>query len=329
MPVEPVKEKKSAEKTSGNKIRLADTVKAVPNDLTRGILANGAQKIASRLRDTGQRDQRSDYGGDQIEDAARSGAYLAARSADAVVRGGIRNILRGRRSEAPPPDDMPPLRDPPPMYDAPEFFPELDESQSAIGELPPVESPALPEHPATLGETPVQETFGLPERSEIPAEAENLIHSERTTFSGETQVPTEKNAPFSENPAAPEDLSRRPESGTEIIPTTEPSVSETPPETAERSPNRRVSNAESEPILTESKEESRRPAYRDAEPPRRVSAENGTDAMKESGERVKIRNNNSVFTQKPERGIEKLQPATETDRRVRSEKCRAKREFAI
>ena len=64
------------------------------------------------------------------------------------------------------------------------------------------------------------------------------------------------------------------------------------------------SHAEPETILTESKEENRRPAYRDAEPPRRMSAENGTGPMKESGERIRIKNRDSVLTQKPGREIE-------------------------
>lgn len=49
---------------------LEKKVKAAPKELLRRGFSDGTQRLRGQLRDTAQRGQRDDCGGDQIEDAA-------------------------------------------------------------------------------------------------------------------------------------------------------------------------------------------------------------------------------------------------------------------
>ena len=63
------------------KMKPPDGLKAVPKELALGAIQDGTQRLASQLRDAGQKEEeRSDYGGEQIESAAADGTRLAARS---------------------------------------------------------------------------------------------------------------------------------------------------------------------------------------------------------------------------------------------------------
>ena len=88
------------------KMKPPDGLKAMPNELAVGAIQDGTQRIMSQLRDAGQRDERSDYGGERIESAATDGARLAARSVEAFLKSGAA-ALSYKREPEPPPDDLP------------------------------------------------------------------------------------------------------------------------------------------------------------------------------------------------------------------------------
>ncbi len=82
------------------KMKPPDGLKAMPKEIALGALQDGTQKIAPRLRDAGQRDERSDYGGERIEAAAADGARLAARSVEAFLKSGAAALSRNSHSES-------------------------------------------------------------------------------------------------------------------------------------------------------------------------------------------------------------------------------------
>ena len=101
---------------------MKERAASAPRQLLRRGLDDGTERLRGQFRDTSQREQRDDYGGDQIEDAAWSGARRAER--------GIEKLLKKKRSgrdrgpeaepvsfadfpEAESPPDTPALADPP------------------------------------------------------------------------------------------------------------------------------------------------------------------------------------------------------------------------
>ena len=80
------------------KMKPPDGLKAMPKELAVGALQDGTQRIMSQLRDAGQREERSDYGGERIESAAADGARLAARSVEAFLKSGAAALSRNKFS---------------------------------------------------------------------------------------------------------------------------------------------------------------------------------------------------------------------------------------
>ena len=114
---------------------LKEKVKAAPKELLRRGLSDGTQRLRGQLRDTAQRGQRDDYGGDQIEDAAWRGGRWGERSIEKLLRKkkSAKDRLSGREPRTPdsptPPEalsELPPESpvEPPPKSPArrsPEF----------------------------------------------------------------------------------------------------------------------------------------------------------------------------------------------------------------
>ena len=211
------------------KIKPPDGLKAMPKELAVSAFQDGTQRIASHLRDAGQREERSDYGGERIESAAADGARLAARSVEAFLKSGAAALSRNK-GQKPPPDDLP----------FKEAAPQETEAVSVVEELPSPERPALPEHAESpaLPECPMSpETPGL----EAPSVAEGLPSAER--------------AALPEHPASPETVAQ-----------TETPVTEEPSEEPEERASKRRSRREEESASTGRTEEEWRPAYKDVEP---------------------------------------------------------------
>ena len=155
------------------KMKPPDGLKAMPKELAVGALQDGTQRIASRLRDAGQREERSDYGGERIEAAAVDGARLAARSVEAFLKSGAAALSRNKGEE--PPDDLPsdaPPEESPSRETVSEAAPVQDELPTAEPPALPecAESPALPEHPApeTAAGLPSADKTALPEHPAVP-----------------------------------------------------------------------------------------------------------------------------------------------------------------
>ena len=83
---------------------LKEKVKAAPKELLRRGLSDGTQRLRGQLRDTAQRGQRDDYGGDQIEDAAWKGGRWGKR--------GIEKLLKKKRNGKGRPRDSSPATPP-------------------------------------------------------------------------------------------------------------------------------------------------------------------------------------------------------------------------
>ena len=211
------------------KMKPPDGLKAMPKELAVGAIQDGTQRIMSQLRDAGQREERSDYGGERIEAAVADGARLAARSVEAFLKSGAAALNRNR-GEEPPPDDLP----------FNEAAPQETEAVSVVEELPSPERPALPEHAESpaLPEYPMSpETPGL----ESPPVAEGIPVTER--------------AALPEHPASPETVAQ-----------TETPVTEEPSAEPEERASKRRSRREEESASMERTEEEWRPAYKDVEP---------------------------------------------------------------
>ena len=93
-------------------------VKAAPKELVRRGLDDGTERLRGQLRETAQRGQASDYGGDRIEDAAARGAYQARRGIESLLK--KKKSAKGReqdgeiRAADPPSPQEPPADLPPP-----------------------------------------------------------------------------------------------------------------------------------------------------------------------------------------------------------------------
>lgn len=69
---------------------MKEKVKSASKELVRRGLDDGTARLCGQLRDTAQRSQRDNYGGDQIEDAAWRGDRWGER--------GIEKLLKKKRN---------------------------------------------------------------------------------------------------------------------------------------------------------------------------------------------------------------------------------------
>ena len=223
------KERKPSDK-GRVKMKPPDGLKAMPKELAVGAIQDGTQRIMSQLRDAGQREERSDYGGERIESAATDGARLAARSVEAFLKSGAAALSRSK-GEEPPPDDLP--------FDetAPQETAPGTEAASVAEELPAPEYPPLPEH---------AENPAFPEHPVSPEAAgtEPAFVSAQPPSAGQPPLPEHSDFP-------------------ETVTPTETPVAE---ESQAESRSKRRSRRDEEPVQTEQSEESWRPAYQDATP---------------------------------------------------------------
>ena len=212
------------------KMKPPDGLKAIPKELAVGAIQDGTQRIMSQLRDAGEREERSDYGGERIGSAAADGTRLAARSVEAFLKSGAAALSRSK-GEEPPPDDLP--------FDetAPQETAPGTEAASVAEELPATEYPPLPEH---------AENPAFPEHPVSPEAAgtEPAFVSEQPPSAGQPPLPEHSDFP-------------------ETVTPTETPVAE---ESQAESRSRRRSRRDEEPVQTEQSEESWRPAYQDATP---------------------------------------------------------------
>jgi len=66
---------------------VREKIKAAPKELVHRGMENSADRLRTQLRDTAQRGQRDEYGGDQIEDTAAGGVRRAGRIMGKTVHG--------------------------------------------------------------------------------------------------------------------------------------------------------------------------------------------------------------------------------------------------
>jgi len=107
---------------------LKEKAKAAPKQLIRRGLDDGTERLRGQLRETAQRGQASDYGGDRIEDAAARGAYQVRRGVEALLKkkksGKSRLQEKKPHTESDPPTpespaDLPPLPESPAEWPSP------------------------------------------------------------------------------------------------------------------------------------------------------------------------------------------------------------------
>ncbi len=79
---------------------MKEKVKAAPKVLVRRGLDDGTERLRGQLRETAQRGQASDYGGDRIEDTAARGAYQARRGVEALLK--KKKSAKGRETDGEP-----------------------------------------------------------------------------------------------------------------------------------------------------------------------------------------------------------------------------------
>ena len=85
--IEKIKEKRAVKKG------LKEKAKSAPKELVRHGLGDGTERLRGQLRDTAQRGQADDYGGDRIEDTAVGGARWMERGAER----GVESLLKKRK----------------------------------------------------------------------------------------------------------------------------------------------------------------------------------------------------------------------------------------
>ena len=96
---------------------MKEKAKVAPKQLVRRGLDDGTERLRGQLRETAQRGQASDYGGDRIEDTAARGAYQARRGVEALLK--KKKSAKGRETDGEPrtaadPSTQAPPADPPP-----------------------------------------------------------------------------------------------------------------------------------------------------------------------------------------------------------------------
>ena len=76
---------------------MKEKAKVAPKQLVRRGLDGGTERLRGQLRETDQRGQASDYGGDRIEDTAARGAYQARRGVEALLK--KKKSAKGRETD--------------------------------------------------------------------------------------------------------------------------------------------------------------------------------------------------------------------------------------
>ncbi len=117
---------------------MKEKAKVAPKQLVRRGLDDGTERLRGQLRETAQRGQASDYGGDRIEDTVARGAYQARRGVESLLK--EKKSAKGREADGEPrtaedPSTQAPPADPPP--------PEVPGEQPSPHELPPRERPRI------------------------------------------------------------------------------------------------------------------------------------------------------------------------------------------
>ena len=262
-------------------------IRGTPDPLVQGAADSGKQRLVEQFRDASAGEQRSNYGGDQIEDTALYTERTAARGAEAFVRSRMADLVAARRGAAEPPlYDLPfDLTDPPKPGASAEPVPTTAAS-------PPELPPSSPGEAVTPGEI----TFPteIPQSPDGPISLDSPIHPELSAFPTPSQ-PLELPAP--ETPVEPSTPMELPA----------PTATEPPTEPAEK-PARRRTRSEPQVIPEEAKGDSWTPAYRDAQPEKRQSQaakkpdEITPDASaRETGERTGTRNKDKSRSRRTDR----------------------------
>lgn len=65
---------------------MKEKAKVAPKQLVRRGLDDGTERLRGQLRETAQRGQASDYGGDRIENTAARGSYQTRRGVEALLK---------------------------------------------------------------------------------------------------------------------------------------------------------------------------------------------------------------------------------------------------
>ena len=117
--------------------KLKEKIKAIPKELVRRGLDDGTERLRGQFRETAQCGQASDYGGDQIEDAAAHGVYQARRGAESLLKKKKSARNRGQDREPHTDDSSAPQEIP---ADSP---PEIPGEQSPLREPSPQECPRI------------------------------------------------------------------------------------------------------------------------------------------------------------------------------------------
>ena len=158
-----VKEKKRIRKRRKAKVRSA------PAPLVQGAADSVKMRVLTDLRDSGEGERRSDYGGDQIEDAALYAGQTAARGAETFIRSRIAGLALKR-----------PEAGEPPLYDLP-FDLRVSPEPPVPAELPSSAVPPVAELPPATPKAAV-----LPEdRPLLPAEG-RCVHTCGTARRGKS-----------------------------------------------------------------------------------------------------------------------------------------------
>ena len=79
---------------------MKEKAKVAPKQLVRRGLDDGTERLRGQLRETAQRGQASDYGGDRIEDTAARGSYQARRGVEALLK--KKKSAKGREADKEP-----------------------------------------------------------------------------------------------------------------------------------------------------------------------------------------------------------------------------------
>ena len=99
---------------------------------------DGTERLRGQLRETAQRGQASDYGGDQIEDTAARGGYQARRGVEALLK--KKKSAKGREADG----ELHTAADPPTQeIPADPLSPEAPGEQHSPHEPPPRERPRV------------------------------------------------------------------------------------------------------------------------------------------------------------------------------------------
>ena len=190
--------------------KLKEKVKATPKELVRRGLDDGTERLRGQLRETAQRGQASDYGGDRIEDTAVGGARRTERGIEYLLK--KKKAAKERKSDGDPPMEQ-------------ESPPEAPAGQSSPHEPPPREQPKVKTREAVTakdgsaspsGGSRTTSSAAGPERMKIKTRESAVRGGRLSSDSAELVAPGEPEHPqirTKETAAAPSDHVTTPPSG--------------------------------------------------------------------------------------------------------------------